>query len=135
MGIKVGKSAPGKPALWFHAGIHAREWVAVASCVYIIDQLLTSSDPSVKALRENLVWYIIPVTNPDGYEYLSLTTVCGVKPFSRTPTSARVPTPTAIGTPPSEPPESPETPARTSTQDPIPGPNPRPDLCLKRSCR
>jgi len=68
-GIKVGKSAPGKPAIWFHAGIHAREWVGVASCVYIIDQLLTSSDPSVKALRENLVWYIIPVTNPDGYEY------------------------------------------------------------------
>jgi len=68
-GIKVGKSAPGKPAIWFHAGIHAREWVGVASCVYIIDQLLTSQDPSVKALRENLVWYIIPVTNPDGYEY------------------------------------------------------------------
>jgi len=68
-GIKVGKSAPGKPALWFHAGIHAREWVGVASCVYIIDQLLSSSEPSVKALRDNLVWYIIPVTNPDGYEY------------------------------------------------------------------
>lgn len=68
-GIKVGKSAPGKPALWFHAGIHAREWVAIASNIYIIDQLLSSSDPSVKALRENLVWYIIPVANPDGYEY------------------------------------------------------------------
>jgi len=68
-GIKVGTSAPGKPALWFHAGIHAREWVGVASCIYIIDQLLSSKDPSVKSLRENLVWYIIPVTNPDGYEY------------------------------------------------------------------
>merc|ERR1712136_8242 len=68
-GIKVGKSAPGKPALWFHAGIHAREWVAIASNIYIIDQLLSSNDPSVKALRENLVWYILPVVNPDGYEY------------------------------------------------------------------
>lgn len=72
-GIKIGKSAPGKPAVWFHAGIHAREWVGIASCVYIIDQLLTSSDPSVQALRENLVWYIIPVTNPDGYEYTHTT--------------------------------------------------------------
>jgi len=68
-GIKVGKSAPGKPAIWFHAGIHAREWVSIASNIYIIDQLLSSTDPTVKALRENLVWYIVPVANPDGYEY------------------------------------------------------------------
>merc|ERR1712168_454371 len=43
-GIKVGKSAPGKPALWFHAGIHAREWVGDATCNYIINQLLNSPD-------------------------------------------------------------------------------------------
>jgi len=66
-GLKIGKSAPGKPALWFHAGIHAREWVAVASCIYIIDQLLNNK--ANRPLTEDLVWYIVPVLNPDGYEY------------------------------------------------------------------
>jgi len=68
-GIKIGKSAPGKPALWFHAGIHAREWVAVASCIYIIDQLLNARDAATKKLTQDMVWYIVPVLNPDGYEY------------------------------------------------------------------
>jgi len=66
-GLKIGKSAPGKPALWFHAGIHAREWVAVASCIYIIDQLLNNK--ANRKLTDDLVWYIVPVLNPDGYEY------------------------------------------------------------------
>jgi len=133
-GIKVGKSAPGKPAIWFHAGIHAREWVAVASCVYIIDQLLTSSDPSVKALRENLVWYIIPVTNPDGYEYTFTNDRMWKRPSNLILTSARAQIQTETGTPPSEPQEYPVTLAQISTQDRIRGQNQRPDLFPKRSC-
>lgn len=68
-GIKIGKSAPGKPAMWFHAGIHAREWVSTASCIYILDLLLTSEDPEVIKLTTDLVWYIVPVMNPDGYDF------------------------------------------------------------------
>jgi len=68
-GIKIGESKPGKPAFWFHAGIHAREWVSTASCIYILDLLLSSKDPEVIKLTSEMVWYIVPVMNPDGYEY------------------------------------------------------------------
>jgi len=68
-GVKIGKSAPGKPAFWFHAGIHAREWVATASCIYILDLLVNSKDPEIVKLTSEMVWYVVPVMNPDGYEY------------------------------------------------------------------
>merc|ERR1712243_508937 len=68
-GVKIGKSAPGKPAFWFHAGIHAREWVSTASCIYILDLLVNSKDPEIVKLTSEMVWYVVPVMNPDGYEY------------------------------------------------------------------
>jgi len=68
-GVKIGKSAPGKPAFWFHAGIHAREWVSTASCIYILDLLVNSKDPEIVKLTSDMVWYVVPVMNPDGYEY------------------------------------------------------------------
>jgi len=68
-GVKIGKSAPGKPAFWFHAGIHAREWVSTASCIYILDLLVNSKDPEIVKLTTDMVWYVVPVMNPDGYEY------------------------------------------------------------------
>lgn len=56
-----------KPAIFIDAGIHAREWIAPATALYIIHQLLEV--PSNKRLFENVDWYILPVVNPDGYEY------------------------------------------------------------------
>jgi len=68
-GLKIGSKNPKAKAIWFHAGIHAREWAAHAACIWIINLLLTSQDPSVTRLTEELTWYVIPVLNPDGYEY------------------------------------------------------------------
>jgi len=68
-GLKIGSRDPKAKAIWFHAGIHAREWAAPAACIFIINLLLSSKDPSVTRLTDELTWYVVPVLNPDGYEY------------------------------------------------------------------
>jgi murein tripeptide amidase MpaA len=34
-----------------------------------LNQLLRSTDPEVRFIAENVDWYIVPMANPDGYEY------------------------------------------------------------------
>lgn len=51
------------------SGIHAREWIAPATVTYILNELLTSTDPSVRDIAESYDWYVFPSVNPDGYEY------------------------------------------------------------------
>jgi len=60
-----------KPGLFFHGGIHAREWISPATSLYIINQLVTNywDDAEVQALVDGLNIYYIPVFNVDGYEY------------------------------------------------------------------
>lgn len=53
-----------KNSIFIDAGIHAREWIAPATALYIIDQL-ASGNYSL----EDFDWVILPVVNPDGYEY------------------------------------------------------------------
>jgi len=74
-GIKIGETAAqDKPVIWIHAGIHAREWIAPASCIYMINHLLTNyaTDANVKALVDSVTWFMTPSANPDGYEYSHL---------------------------------------------------------------
>jgi murein tripeptide amidase MpaA len=59
----VGKN----PVILIDAGIHAREWAAVMSAVYLIDQLTEKSNENKELLQVD--WVIIPVANPDGYVY------------------------------------------------------------------
>jgi murein tripeptide amidase MpaA len=49
-------------------GIHAREWISPASVTYIINELIENRDAHGEAVR-SVDWYILPVVNPDGYEY------------------------------------------------------------------
>ncbi|CAD6184847.1 unnamed protein product [Caenorhabditis auriculariae] len=72
-GIKIGKdvSRTDKRIFWIDGGIHAREWAAVHTVVYFIDRLIADydEDPIVRSSIENIHFYIIPVLNPDGYEF------------------------------------------------------------------
>ena len=54
-----------KPLVWIMAGQHAREWIAVASAMVFIDELLHAD----QALLKNYEFAIMPLVNPDGYEY------------------------------------------------------------------
>lgn len=72
-GIRITGSGgvAGKPAVLFSGCQHAREWVAVATPVYIADQLINTydSDAQVRALLDRAVVYIVPIVNPDGYVF------------------------------------------------------------------
>ncbi|XP_045777843.1 uncharacterized protein LOC123875839 [Maniola jurtina] len=57
----------GNPIIFIDAGIHAREWVAPAMAVYLIHRLV--NDPEARQELDGVDWYILPVVNPDGYEY------------------------------------------------------------------
>jgi hypothetical protein len=49
------------------SGTHAREWITITTVMYVLDQLMAL--PATDTLRKSFDWYIIPVVNPDGYEY------------------------------------------------------------------
>lgn len=72
-GIKIGSPIhrTDKRIVWVDGGIHAREWAAVHTALYFIDQLISQygTDPQVTSYVDTLNFYIIPVANPDGYEY------------------------------------------------------------------
>lgn len=65
--ISSGPRSPSKPIIFVDAGIHAREWIAPAVALYLINQLVENSANS--NLLENLDWIILPSVNPDGYEF------------------------------------------------------------------
>ncbi|KAK4877363.1 hypothetical protein RN001_009869 [Aquatica leii] len=56
-----------KPVIFIDAGIHAREWIAPAMALYIINQLV--ENPNNSYLLDKVDWHILPVVNSDGYEY------------------------------------------------------------------
>ncbi|XP_069671096.1 carboxypeptidase B-like [Periplaneta americana] len=67
--IKISSGGSGtRPVILIDAGIHAREWIAPAMALYIINQLVENNAAN-SGLTDAVDWYILPVLNPDGYEY------------------------------------------------------------------
>jgi murein tripeptide amidase MpaA len=67
--IKISTGGDGqRPAVLVDGGIHAREWIAPAMALYIINQLVENNTAN-SDLTDAVDWYILPVLNPDGYEY------------------------------------------------------------------
>ncbi|KAH3681073.1 hypothetical protein WICPIJ_007987 [Wickerhamomyces pijperi] len=64
-------SNPTKKTVVITAGIHAREWISVSTALYVIHQLLTryGTNKRETLYLNHLDFLIIPVFNPDGYEY------------------------------------------------------------------
>ena len=48
---------------------HAREWATGEAALNIAEKILESNDPNLKSYLDKLDIYILPVVNPDGYEY------------------------------------------------------------------
>jgi len=65
-GIRLGNIQG--PVFFIHCGIHAREWITVTTCCYIIDQLL-GEDPEGPSLLAHFNVIIVPILNVDGYDY------------------------------------------------------------------
>jgi len=66
-----GVDDPAKGDVVFLAQHHAREWIAVETALYVADELLDryGTDAALQADMNDLQIWVIPVTNPDGYEY------------------------------------------------------------------
>lgn len=70
--VAIIKTATSQRKIMLDCGIHAREWLTPATCVYFIDKLVNDYNSGNDLARELLGYYeihVIPVLNPDGYEY------------------------------------------------------------------
>lgn len=65
--LKIGRFDGTKPVVFFEATIHAREWAAPMTAVYLMQQLVENYDQHEELQSIDII--ILPVTNPDGYEY------------------------------------------------------------------
>ena len=76
--LKIGEQLDSseKPVIYIDGGMHAREWAAVTTALYIADHLIgdyKKGDSTVRYLLKNFDFFIVPVVNPDGYEYTHTT--------------------------------------------------------------
>lgn len=67
-GVKISKNED-NPVIFIESNIHANEWITSSGALWMINEILTSADPEIRALLDNYTWYIFPIINPDGYEY------------------------------------------------------------------
>nr|XP_020509589.1 carboxypeptidase B2 [Labrus bergylta] len=60
-----------KKAMWIDCGIHAREWISPAFCLWFVQHSLAFYDVNqdITDILDNMDIYILPVLNPDGYSY------------------------------------------------------------------
>ncbi|KAJ8932657.1 hypothetical protein NQ314_014534 [Rhamnusium bicolor] len=65
--VTISSGGSNKPTIFADAGIHAREWIAPSMALYIINQLVENATNA--HLYANVDWVLIPVANPDGYEF------------------------------------------------------------------
>lgn len=64
-------SAPCRPAVLMNSLTHAREWVPPMANMYLAETLINGygNDAYITGLVDDVEWVLVPVLNPDGYEY------------------------------------------------------------------
>ncbi|EDW06718.1 carboxypeptidase B [Drosophila mojavensis] len=66
--LRISENPRDNKKIWIDGGIHAREWISPATVTFILSKLMDDWENQPKYIRE-LTWYIMPVMNPDGYQY------------------------------------------------------------------
>ena len=59
------------PAVYILTGAHAREWIGPATMAFVADNLVNAHgiDDRITPLVNGVVWHIVPIANPDGYQH------------------------------------------------------------------
>lgn len=65
--LKIGTFDGSKPIMFFEAGLHPREWIAPMVALYTMERMVLEYHSLSELQFVDVI--IIPVTNPDGYEY------------------------------------------------------------------
>uniref|UniRef100_A0A3B4VH45 Carboxypeptidase B2 (plasma) n=1 Tax=Seriola dumerili TaxID=41447 RepID=A0A3B4VH45_SERDU len=62
---------PNKKAIWIDCGIHAREWISPAFCLWFVQYSLSfyKQNQEITNILDNMDVYVLPVMNPDGYKF------------------------------------------------------------------
>ncbi|XP_018516493.1 carboxypeptidase B2 [Lates calcarifer] len=62
---------PNKKAIWIDCGIHAREWISPAFCLWFVHHSLSfyGQNQDITKILDDMDVYVLPVMNPDGYKY------------------------------------------------------------------
>ncbi|XDA80204.1 hypothetical protein R6Z07M_009826 [Ovis aries] len=65
------KEQRAKHAMWIDCGIHAREWISPAFCLWFVGSVTYyyGKEKMHTNLLKNMDFYIMPVVNVDGYDY------------------------------------------------------------------
>ncbi|KAJ2945715.1 hypothetical protein O0L34_g557 [Tuta absoluta] len=66
--IRISNGNPDNKVMLLVGGQHAREWAGIVAPLYIANNIVTKFDEQPSYVK-NKDWYIIPVLNPDGYEF------------------------------------------------------------------
>lgn len=64
-GIKI-TTNESNPGIFIEANIHSREWISSATAIWIINEVLTTTNTRFGAVADSVTWYILPVLNVDG---------------------------------------------------------------------
>lgn len=60
-----------KPKIYWQCQIHAREWISSATCMFVIDHLVTNygKKADVTRILDGAEIVLVPFVNPDGYAF------------------------------------------------------------------
>ncbi|KAH8379797.1 hypothetical protein KR009_007305 [Drosophila setifemur] len=85
--ITNGDARRNKNVILVDGGFHAREWISPAAAVYLIGELVDNLEENADLLKD-YDWVILPVVNPDGYEYTQVSEDTRFWRKTRQPSSA-----------------------------------------------
>ncbi|ELT93241.1 hypothetical protein CAPTEDRAFT_155643 [Capitella teleta] len=69
--MHISKDGESRDAVWIDSTIHAREWLATATMMKILQNLIDNygTDSSATDAMDKYDFYILPIVNPDGYKF------------------------------------------------------------------
>ncbi|XP_017063342.1 carboxypeptidase B [Drosophila eugracilis] len=85
--ITNGDARRNKNVILVDGGFHAREWISPAAAIHLINELVENLEDNADLLLD-FDWVILPVVNPDGYEYTQLSADTRLWRKTRKPSSA-----------------------------------------------